>query len=325
MADLTITPKWNTAINMVENGQVISGGVNGNANIATRQLGENIFFLFDAMNIIQSTMETSQSVDAKIQNLITGTIGELSSLQTSNKSNIVAAINEILNTGSAGTAYVDNSINTAKTEMTNLMTQKDDALRTELLADIQQNVDDLTDMINDVGLNNSQDFQTITSDISQLQSDVTGLRADTDENSVDISELEIVAHSLRDDVNENTTDITSIQQRVDGLMTPFIWPTDMKGAFRFSYGPSALSVLTIQWMRYYPTASDVGGCEILFHIPFDQVYYISPPTLITSQDGIEGNIPYVKSWSLTSCNLSWAGAPNSHMTQNGIMLFAIGR
>lgn len=172
MADLTITPKWNTAINMVENGQVISGGVNGNANIATRQLGENIFFLFDAMNIIQSTMETSQSVDAKIQNLITGTIGELSSLQTSNKSNIVAAINEILNTGSAGTAYVDNSINSAKTEMTNLMTQKDDALRTELLADIQQNVDDLTTMINNVDLNGSQDFQTIISNIASIQSEL---------------------------------------------------------------------------------------------------------------------------------------------------------
>lgn len=323
MADLTITPKWNTAINMVENGQVISGGVNGNANIATRQLGENIFFLFDAMNIIQSTMETSQSVDAKIQNLITGTIGELSSLQTSNKSNIVAAINEILNTGSAGTAYVDNSINNAKTEMTNLMTQKDDALRTELLADIQQNVDDLTVMINDVGLNNAQDFQTITSDISQLQFDVTGLRADTDQNTVDISELEIVTTSLRTDTDENATDITSIQQRVDGLITASNILSNTGGSLTFDYG--LLGDITFQWMRYYPTASDVGGCEIPFHAILNTgVFYISPPTLITSQDGIEGNIPYVKSWSLTSCNLSWAGAPNSHMMQNGIMIFVIG-
>ena len=323
MADLTITPKWNTAINMVENGQVISGGVNGNANIATRQLGENIFFLFDAMNIIQSAMETSQSVDAKIQNLITGTIGELSSLQTSNKSNIVAAINEILNTGSAGTAYVDNSINSAKTEMTNLMTQKDDALRTELLADIQQNVDDLTTMINNVDLNGSQDFQTITSDISQLQSDVTGLRADTDQNAVDISELELIATSLRDDTDENTADINSLQSALVDLMTPNIFGGNMVGgSFKFNSGFSSLRV---QWMRYYPTAGDVGGCEILFHVPFtNNVYYISPPTMITDQNGIEGNIPYVKSWSLTSCNLSWAGAPNSHMTQNGIMLFAIG-
>lgn len=324
MADLTITPKWNTAINMVENGQVISGGVNGNANIATRQLGENIFFLFDAMNIIQSTMETSQSVDAKIQNLVTGTIGDLSSLQTSNKSNIVAAINEILNTGSAGTAYVDNSINSAKTEMTNLMTQKDDALRTELLADIQQNVDDLTTMINNVDLNNAQDFQTITSDISQLQSDVTGLRTDTNQNTVDISELEITANGLRTDTDANASHIASIQSAFYDLMTPNYYNENMaSGSFTFSYG---YSVLTIQWMRYYPTASDVGGCEILFHVPFtDYVYYISPPTLITSQDGIEGNIPYVKSWSLTSCHLSWSGAPSSHMTQNGIMILAIGK
>lgn len=324
MADLTITPKWNTAINMVENGQVISGGVNGNANIATRQLGENIFFLFDALNIIQSTMETSQSVDAKIQNLVTGTIGSLSDLQTSNKSNIVAAINEILNTGSAGTAYVDNSINNAKTEMTNLMTQKDDALRTELLADIQQNVDDLTDMINDAGLNSGQDFQTITSNISQLQTDVTGLRTDTDTNSADISELEIVTTSLRTDITENASDIASIQGAFASLMTHSNWPGDMtQGSFRFKSGSSEL---TVQWMHYYPTASDVGGCEILFHQPFTYyVYYISPPTMIASASWVEGNIPYLRDWTLTSCKFVWSGAPNSHMIQNGIMILAIGK
>lgn len=323
MADLTITPKWNTAINMVENGQVISGGVNGNANIATRQLGENIFFLFDAMNIIQSTMETTQSVDAKIQNLVTGTIGDLSSLQTSNKSNIVAAINEILNTGSAGTAYVDNSINNAKTEMTSLMTQKDDALRTELLADIQQNVDDLTDMINNVDLNNDQDFQTITSNISQLQSDVTGLRTDTDTNTADISELEITTNGLRTDSDALSSHITSIQNELYDLMTPS-WAGDMtEGSFTFNYGSS---VLTVQWMHYYPTASDVGGCEILFHQPFiNYVYYISPPTMMASTSWVEGNIPYLRDWTRNSCKFSWNGAPNSHMIQNGIMILAIGK
>ncbi len=324
MADLTITPKWNTAINMVENGQVISGGVNGNANIATRQLGENIFFLFDAMNIIQSTMETSQSVDTKIQNLVTGTIGDLSSLQTSNKSNIVAAINEILNTGSAGTAYVDNSINSAKTEMTNLMTQKDDALRTELLGDIQQNVDDLTTMINNVDLNGSQDFQTITSNISQLQTDVTGLRTDTDTNSADISELDLRANGLQTAINTNSSDISYIQSAFASLMTRSTWPGDMtNGSFRFSYGSS---VLTIQWMHYYPTGSDVGGCEILFHAPFtNYVYYISPPTMIASASWVEGNIPYLRDWTLTSCKFVWYGAPSSHMMQNGIMILAIGK
>lgn len=323
MADLTITPKWNTAINMVENGQVISGGVNGNANIATRQLGENIFFLFDALNIIQSTMDTSQSVDAKIQNLITGTIGELSDLQTSNKSNIVAAINEILNTGSAGTAYVDNSINNAKTEMTNLMTQKDDALRTELLADIQQNVDDLTDMITNVDLNSNQDFQTITSNISQLQTDVTGLRTDTDANTADISELDLRANSLRTDTDENAADINSLQTKIFYLITPNTFGgATPGGSFAFNSG---VANLTFQWMRYYPTASDVGGCEILFNTPFtDYVYYISPPTLITSANWVEGNIPYLKGWSLTSCSLSWVGAPNSHLTQHGIMILVIG-
>lgn len=323
MADLTITPKWNTAINMVENGQVISGGVNGNANIATRQLGENIFFLFDAMNIIQSTMETSQSVDAKIQNLVTGTIGELSSLQTSNKSNIVAAINEILNTGSAGSAYVDNSINTAKTEMTNLMTQKDDALRTELLADIQQNVDDLTDMITNVNLNNAQDFQMITSDISQLQIDTNILDVRADVNEFNINDLQERADALRTDTDGNAADINSLQTKIFGLITPNTFGgATPGGSFAFNSG---FANLTFQWIRYYPTASDVGGCEILFNTPFTHnVYYISPPTMIASTSWVEGNIPYLRDWTLNSCKFVWSGAPNSHMIQNGIMTFVIG-
>lgn len=323
MADLTITPKWNTAINMVENGQVISGGVNGNANIATRQLGENIFFLFDALNIIQSTMETSQSADAKIQNLVTGTIGSLSDLQTSNKSNIVAAINEILNTGSAGTAYVDNSINNAKTEMTNLMTQKDDDLRTELLAGIQQNVDDLTDMITNVNLNNAQDFQMITSNISQLQIDTNILDVRADVNEFNITDLQERADALRTDTDENAADINSLQTKIFDLITPNTFGGATPGG-TFSFN-SGFANLTFQWIRYYPTASDVDGCEILFNTPFTHnVYYISPPTMITTQNGIEGNIPYIKWWNLTSCNLSWAGAPNSHMMQHGIMILVIG-
>lgn len=45
MSSLTINPKWNSEINQVENGEPITGGVLGNANLASRQLGENIFYL----------------------------------------------------------------------------------------------------------------------------------------------------------------------------------------------------------------------------------------------------------------------------------------
>lgn len=45
MSNLTITPKWNTAINQVEISEYITGGASGNANQATRQLAENVFWL----------------------------------------------------------------------------------------------------------------------------------------------------------------------------------------------------------------------------------------------------------------------------------------
>ena len=47
MSSLTINPKWNDEINQVENGEPITGGALGNANIASRQLAENIWYLKD--------------------------------------------------------------------------------------------------------------------------------------------------------------------------------------------------------------------------------------------------------------------------------------
>jgi hypothetical protein len=47
---LVLTPKWNSSINQVENGELISGGPDGNANLATKQLAENIWFLKDKVD-----------------------------------------------------------------------------------------------------------------------------------------------------------------------------------------------------------------------------------------------------------------------------------
>lgn len=45
MSNLPIVPKWNPTINQVEKGEFITGGIDGNANLAPRQLAENIFWL----------------------------------------------------------------------------------------------------------------------------------------------------------------------------------------------------------------------------------------------------------------------------------------
>ena len=50
MSNLSITPQWNDEINQVEPGELISAGPNGNANLATRQLAENIWYLRDDLN-----------------------------------------------------------------------------------------------------------------------------------------------------------------------------------------------------------------------------------------------------------------------------------
>ena len=48
MSNLLVSPKWNAFINKVDAGEEITGGDLGNANIATRQLAENVMFLRDS-------------------------------------------------------------------------------------------------------------------------------------------------------------------------------------------------------------------------------------------------------------------------------------
>lgn len=45
MSNLTINPQWHDAINQVDTDEFITGGADGNANLATRQLAENLFWL----------------------------------------------------------------------------------------------------------------------------------------------------------------------------------------------------------------------------------------------------------------------------------------
>lgn len=45
MGNLTITPQWHDTINQVETDEFITGGADGNANLATRQLAEGLFWL----------------------------------------------------------------------------------------------------------------------------------------------------------------------------------------------------------------------------------------------------------------------------------------
>ena len=64
MSNLLVSPKWNSFINKVDAGEEISGGDLGNANIATRQLAENVMFLRDSMFtlVADATGDLSQAI-----------------------------------------------------------------------------------------------------------------------------------------------------------------------------------------------------------------------------------------------------------------------
>lgn len=62
MSNLTINPKWNEAINQVETDEFIIGGADGNANLAIRQLAENLFWLKNyVMNLPTGTGGTGST------------------------------------------------------------------------------------------------------------------------------------------------------------------------------------------------------------------------------------------------------------------------
>ena len=67
MSNLVLNPKWNTSINQVENGELISGGADGNANLATKQLAENVWFLKDKVENDLATKADKSDVYTKTE------------------------------------------------------------------------------------------------------------------------------------------------------------------------------------------------------------------------------------------------------------------
>ena len=54
MSTLALIPQWHDAINQVETTEKILGGASGNANLASKQLAENIFWLKQALENISN-------------------------------------------------------------------------------------------------------------------------------------------------------------------------------------------------------------------------------------------------------------------------------
>ena len=125
MSSLTINPKWNSEINQVENGEPITGGVLGNANLASRQLGENVFYLKQKTEndlltkANKADVYTKTETDGKYAQKATtisgynitdaytkiqidnkfveidSKVGNLNTLKTNDKTQLVKAVNEI--------------------------------------------------------------------------------------------------------------------------------------------------------------------------------------------------------------------------------------
>ncbi|ALF60323.1 phage baseplate protein [Psychrobacter urativorans] len=67
MSTLALTPQWHDAINQVETTEKILGGAAGNANLASKQLAENILWL-------KQTIENIRNEPIKVGDIYTTTI-----------------------------------------------------------------------------------------------------------------------------------------------------------------------------------------------------------------------------------------------------------
>ena len=67
MSNIVFTPKWNSAINQVESYEPITGGANGNANLANKQLAENVFYLKNEITTISLEVnDTNKKLNTEI-------------------------------------------------------------------------------------------------------------------------------------------------------------------------------------------------------------------------------------------------------------------
>ena len=67
MSNIVFTPKWNSAINQVEAYEPITGGANGNANLASKQLAENVFYLKNEITTISLEVnDTNKKLNTEI-------------------------------------------------------------------------------------------------------------------------------------------------------------------------------------------------------------------------------------------------------------------
>lgn len=71
MSTLALTPQWHDAINQVETTEKILGGAAGNANLAAKQLAENILWL-------KQTIENTSNEPIKVGDIYTTTISHAS-------------------------------------------------------------------------------------------------------------------------------------------------------------------------------------------------------------------------------------------------------
>jgi hypothetical protein len=68
MSNIVFTPKWNSSINQVEVYEPITGGANGNANLAPKQLAENVFYLKNEISTLSVEInDTNKKLDIGLQ------------------------------------------------------------------------------------------------------------------------------------------------------------------------------------------------------------------------------------------------------------------
>ena len=118
MSNLVLNPKWNTSINQVENGELISGGADGNANLATKQLAENIWFLKDkvdndlATKANKADVYTKTEIDNKIESISSNISGINSVIdeEINKTKNVVALYDKNTEMGAKANTWVSDLV-----------------------------------------------------------------------------------------------------------------------------------------------------------------------------------------------------------------------
>lgn len=159
MSNIVFTPKWNSAINQVESYEPITGGANGNANLASKQLAENVFYLKNEITTISLEVnDTNKKLNTEIAAV--KSYADTKKTEAINESKTYTDTQDGANL-TAAKSYAD----TKKTEAISTAKSYADTADNTVITDLKQfvNTQDATNLTAAKSYTDTQDATNLTS------------------------------------------------------------------------------------------------------------------------------------------------------------------